>query len=1524
MTTKSLAPRILSALFLLAALLPFSLYAADHAALAPVPAVVPACAPIITDTTWTPGNVYVVENCNLVVQAGATLTLPPGVMVKFGGVSPGYGSGAGSAALIVEGVINAVGGSGNPVVFTSLKDDAHGGDTNNNGASSGAAGDWSGIVFQPGSTGQLNHFFVGYGGSGVFNATLGYGRAQIDIKRAAVQLRQGVITTGLRKGIYLDGADITPVVENVQIANNVGADGYTDRGDAIYQASINMQPTFSGNSFSGNSFNQVTIDINTAMTRSVTLVGAPYGFRCGYSVCQLVVPSGAALTVNPGTPLAFGPSYGIGIASGGALIAEGTASQPITFTSTAAAGAALRNIDAPLAGEWIGLWAQQGSRLRLDHCDISYASDGNYGNGGLEIDADDAQVRNCQIHHNKQTGLYLAALSNSTARPILTNVDVTDNGQTGVHFEARSGAVLSVAWEGGAISRNGWSGMSGYTWNSILNPTLRNLVIANNGAAGDAPERRAGIYWNQHNVNPDLDNVTISDNVGTALLWYCNGSIAAHSLTATGNGANELTLPGCTVSGGRQWDLGDAGIPTRVTYHIEVTPNGLLSILPGATLYFDKTQYNTPTYLIVQDLAALYALGTAAKPIVFTGATQTPGWWAGIEANNRSELVLHHCEIGYGGGSATTSLNIRWGLSKGAPVANIQNCEIHHSSKKGVHFDFANFANTTPPVFRYNNLHDNAEEAVTNWNAPPLDARDNYWGDATGPFHATQNPGGLGDGVGDNILFYPWLAAPASGDVPGAMLVSTGAPSQISPGETVDYAVQYLNGMTMTVQSSILLLQLPQAAYFVEGAQGAVYWPERHQVIWKLGDLPPGASGFVSVRVKFQWGLAADYSDGSYTQFAGTNYNAGALDVAEYNAYQSPLLRVTGIANLSATEFADVRATSADLESLYQAALADGYQYMSAARITYHDGTVVLNAALRTADHQYGRILSLNSDGRVLASGVSGAGVGAQDMSGGLRANLSLQTYEFWGVWQPGSLQRSTDACNVDRCFYNCMLKAKSWGAVARKVAGALSWVIPPVGAVWTTYEAYDEITTYLLCKEECPAYDPSQHCCTPGETHWSPTGLKQQCAQYSCDAVGTWKETPDIIDKCAFGQRCVAGKGGAGGCKNCEEDLLAARFAPVSVRAGTAFDVACTANANPRCSDLTVRRAKDPNTIYGLAGDLLPGQTVTYTITYENEGAGRAYGVYVVNQLPAVFDTATLNLHGRGEYLPASREIAWLVGELGPKGAAGSTGAVTYTVALTSGLPSGTVVANQATVFFPSVPEETATNTWVNLVAPLVATPQHLTTNYMAPLPIVLSGRDAGGLPLTYAVVEQPHGGTLAGGPPNLTYTPAENFTGPDSLTFQVSNGAATSRLAQVDINVAPTGDTTPPQVLWTNPAADATGVEATAAPVFTDTVGPAYAPVILIGASEPLSPTSVSNATVTLAGNGRGAVTADATFDGSANQIVLTPRVALAPGEYSVTVTTGVADMAGNALVAPYIWRFTVGTPATEQRIFLPTVVK
>lgn len=120
----------------------------------------------------------------------------------------------------------------------------------------------------------------------------------------------------------------------------------------------------------------------------------------------------------------------------------------------------------------------------------------------------------------------------------------------------------------------------------------------------------------------------------------------------------------------------------------------------------------------------------------------------------------------------------------------------------------------------------------------------------------------------------------------------------------------------------------------------------------------------------------------------------------------------------------------------------------------------------------------------------------------------------------------------------------------------------------------------------------------------------------------------------------------------------------------------------------------------------------------------------------------------------------------------------------------------------------------------------------------------------------------------------------------------------AQVLIDVAAAGDSTAPRVLWTIPDVDASVVAASAAPVYTDTVGPLFTPSILIGVSEALSETTVSGTTVTLAHRGGAGVTASVGFETGTNQIILRPRAALAVGEYTVTVGTGVRDIAGNGL--------------------------
>ena len=55
----------------------------------------------------------------------------------------------------------------------------------------------------------------------------------------------------------------------------------------------------------------------------------------------------------------------------------------------------------------------------------------------------------------------------------------------------------------------------------------------------------------------------------------------------------------------------------------------------------------------------------------------------------------------------------------------------------------------------------------------------------------------------------------------------------------------------------------------------------------------------------------------------------------------------------------------------------------------------------------------------------------------------------------------------------------------------------------------------------------------------------------------------------------------------------------------------------------------------------------------------------------------------------------------------------------------------------------------------------------------------------LTYSITTQPAHGTLSGTAPNLTYTPAAGYSGADSFTFLVNNGASNSAQATVSIAI-------------------------------------------------------------------------------------------------------------------------------------------
>jgi len=91
------------------------------------------------------------------------------------------------------------------------------------------------------------------------------------------------------------------------------------------------------------------------------------------------------------------------------------------------------------------------------------------------------------------------------------------------------------------------------------------------------------------------------------------------------------------------------------------------------------------------------------------------------------------------------------------------------------------------------------------------------------------------------------------------------------------------------------------------------------------------------------------------------------------------------------------------------------------------------------------------------------------------------------------------------------------------------------------------------------------------------------------------------------------------------------------------------------------------------------------------------------------------------------------------------------------------------------------------------IANDQSVSTLEDTALPITLTGSDVEGNPLTYILVSGPANGALSGFNTNtgaLTYTPATNYNGADSLVFRVADGTTNSAVATISITVTPVND--------------------------------------------------------------------------------------------------------------------------------------
>jgi parallel beta-helix repeat protein len=257
----------------------------------------------------------------LTIPAGVTLTVDPGVVVKF------QYSGSG---IEVGGALSALGTSVSPIVFTSEKDDNYGNppDTNNNGLNNPASGDWQYIHFATTSNNALCHLTycrITYSGSN------GQYYAQVWISNCAPTISNCFFTKSNQYGIGIDGA-ATPTLS---------ADTLSNCSYAPIIMSVQADPTLTNLIFLNNAQNGLAL-ISETITQNSTLKyrpGVTFSPPATPTVFayiptgNIIIPSGVTLVVQPQVILKPSSSFTLFTVNGTLNMVGGTGANRIVITS---------------------------------------------------------------------------------------------------------------------------------------------------------------------------------------------------------------------------------------------------------------------------------------------------------------------------------------------------------------------------------------------------------------------------------------------------------------------------------------------------------------------------------------------------------------------------------------------------------------------------------------------------------------------------------------------------------------------------------------------------------------------------------------------------------------------------------------------------------------------------------------------------------------------------------------------------------------------------------------------------------------------------------------------------------------------------------------------------------------------------------------------------------------------------------------------------------------------------------------